>query len=89
MTVSWKVSPCDKFNKVVGQLYASLAVEDGGSIVAEKVCADHVVVGVAEDPLHRTVGCSLQSGADLGIGGRLLQAHGQVDNRNICQVEVS
>src|SRR5665647_668560 len=56
-------------------------VEDARCRVGDDVGRDDRVLGVGQDPLQRALGCRLDHGVDLFLGGRGLQLDGQVGGR--------
>jgi len=77
------VIPGNQLDEVIGEGNASLLVEDGGKWVTVEVGGDNVLVGVAEDALHGSVGGSLDDGADLFVGSTLFDLAGKVDDRHV------
>ena len=82
------VVPGNDLHKGVGQLDASLGVENGGALVAQEVGRNNVLVGVAEHALQAAffeglLGSRLHRSADILILRGLREVAGQVDNRNV------
>src|SRR5699024_1673395 len=82
------VVPRNNLYKGVGQLDASLSVEDRGASIAQEVGGDNVLVGVTQDALQaalrqRGLGSLLHRSADLVVGCRLREVAGQVNNGNV------
>ena len=77
------VVPSDELHKVVIQRNAGLGVEDAAALVADEVSRDDLVLSVAQDALHLTLGRRLDNSLDLLVGGRPLQAARQVDDGDV------
>ena len=77
------VVPGDELDKVAVEGDAGLGVENGGVRVGAEVGGDDLVVNILQNALHGAFGSGLDGGADLGVGGGLLEAHGQVDDGHV------
>jgi hypothetical protein len=77
------IIPGDHLHKGVGQGDTGLGVEDRGVGVAQEVGGNHSLVGIIQNTLQLTLGGLLHGGADLVVGGRLLQIHGQIHHGDI------
>jgi len=77
------VVPGDQLDKGLGQLDTSLSIEDGGPIVPDEVGGDHHVLGVAENTLHGCLRSLLELGADLLVGGFLLEPDSEINHRDV------
>jgi len=77
------VVPRYKLDEVVGEGDSSTGIKDGRAAVVDKVLRDNLVLGVSENSLHLVLRGLLDDGLDLVVGGRLLQADGEVDDRHI------
>ena len=77
------VVPGDQLDEVGVQSNTGLGVEDGRVVITVKVGGDNVVLGVAKNALHLVLRGLLDDSLDLVVGGRLLNAAGQVDNGNV------
>lgn len=77
------VVPRDELDKVGVQRDTSLGIEDGAVGVTQEVSGDNFVFGVAENALEFTLRGLLDSFLNFVVGGALLEADSQVDNRDI------
>ncbi len=77
------VVPGDELDEVVVQGDAGLGVENGGVGIGAEVGGDDLVVHVPQNALHRALGGGLHGGADLGVGGGLLQTEGHVNDGDV------
>ena len=75
--------PGDELDEGVVELDAGAGVEDAGAVVGEEVVGHHLLVGVAEDALHRAVGRLLDLLLDLLHRGLLAQPDGEVHHRHV------
>lgn len=74
------VVPADKLDEGVVKSDTRLRIEDGRVLVANDVHGDKVLLAVGEDALELALGGGLDGLADLLVGGRLLNAAGEVNN---------
>ena len=77
------VVPGDELDEFLVQLDTGGGIEDGGSVVSDKVSGNNAILSVLEDSLERTVCSLLDGGLDLVIGSFLLETDDQVDDRDI------
>jgi hypothetical protein len=77
------VVPGDKLDEVGVQHDTGISVEDGRTEVTLEVTGDKGLIRVSEESLHVTLTASLDDGADLFVGGGLLELAGQVNNGHI------
>ena len=60
-------SPRDKFDEVVVERDAGSGVEDAAEVAGHEVTRDDLVLGVAKDAFHRSVGGRLHRRLDLVV----------------------
>src|SRR5579864_6024997 len=77
------VVPGDDFHTVTRNYPSEERVYDGGPIVAAVIDRDQLFGGVAENTLHRSIGCGLEHFVDLFHAGAFLDKGHQVHNGNI------
>ena len=77
------VVPRDELDKGLVKSDTGLGVEGGGSLAADEVRGDDVLVGVGDDALELALRGLLDGGADLLVGGGSLELAGEVDDRDI------
>lgn len=75
--------PGDDFDKVGIQGNTSLRIKNARASVADKVVADNLVVGVAQDSLELALRSGLHDSLDFFVSGTFFETAGQVDNRDI------
>ena len=73
------VVPGNYLNESIGKVNAGVGVEDGGTGIAEEVGGNDSVLSVAEDTLELALRGGLHGGADVSLGGRLLEVDGEVN----------
>ena len=78
------VVPRHDLEEVAVEFDASTGVVDRRAGIADEVAADHFVFGVSKRAGHGAFGGSLHGGVDVGHGGALAGAEGQVDARHVC-----
>ncbi len=77
------VVPGDQLDEVAVQGDAGLGVENGGVGIGAEVGGNDLLVHVLQNALHRALGGGLDGGADLVIGGGLLETDGQVHDGHV------
>ena len=77
------VVPSDELDEVIVEGDTGLCVEDGGVSVGAEVGRNDLVINILQNALHGAFGSSLHSGLDIVHGGGLLEADGQVNDRDI------
>jgi hypothetical protein len=77
------VIPGDELDKVGVQHDTGTGIKDGRTEVTLEVSGDKGLITVSEESLHVTLTAGLDDGADLFVGGGLLDLAGQVNNRHI------
>ena len=77
------IIPCDQLHKVIVQGDTGLGVEDGSVGIGAEVGRNDLVIHILQNTLHGAFGSSLHGGADLVIGGSLLQTEGHVDHGHV------
>mmetsp|Transcript_27631 Transcript_27631/g.56627 ORF Transcript_27631/g.56627 Transcript_27631/m.56627 type:complete len:414 (+) Transcript_27631:378-1619(+) len=77
------VIPGNKLDEVGVEHDTGISIKDGGDGVALVVSGHKGLIGVSEEALHVTLSLGLDVGADLLVGGGLLQTAGKVNNRHI------
>ena len=78
------VVPSHELDEVVVECETGLCVEDGGVSVGLEVGGNDLVVNVLENALHRAFGSGLHCGADVVVGGGLVETDGQVNDGDIA-----
>ncbi|KAH3676692.1 hypothetical protein OGATHE_001181 [Ogataea polymorpha] len=77
------VIPGNELDEGWGQQDTGLGVEDRGSGVGHEVGRNDCLVGVSKDSSQWALSSLLHGGANVLVGGWLLEVDGQVNNRNI------
>ena len=77
------VVPGDQLDEVVVEHDAGSLIEDARVRVADEVLRDDLVARVGEDALEGAFARGVDGVADLGVGGGLFEARGQVDDGDI------
>merc|ERR1719327_1851019 len=77
------VVPGNKLDEVGVEHDTGIGVEDGRSKASLEIGGDKRLVGGSQESLLDSLGAGLDVGADLFVGGGLLELAGQVNNGNI------
>merc|ERR1719343_671344 len=77
------VIPGDELDEVGVEHDTGISIKDGGSEVTFEISGDKRLVRVSQESLLASLGAGLDVGADLFIGGGLLELAGQVNDGNI------
>ena len=77
------IVPGDQLDEGVRKGNTSLSIENGGVGVTNEVSRDDLILGVAHNSLHLTLGSLLDGGLDLLVRGRGGEAGGQIDDGDI------
>ena len=77
------VVPGDQLDEVVVEHDAGSLVEDARVRVADEILRDDLVARVGEDAFEGTFARGVDGVANLGIGGGLFEARGQVDDGDV------
>jgi len=77
------VIPGDELDELVIEGNSSSGIKDGRVLVSNEVARNNFVFGVGHDALELSVGSVLDGLLDLVVGGRLLQAAGEIHNRDV------
>jgi len=77
------VVPGDQLDEVLVQLDTGLGIEDGGSIVADEIGGDDILISVLENALVLALGGSLNDSLDFVVGSLLLEADDKIDDGDI------
>lgn len=77
------VVPGNKLDELGIEHDTSVSVEDRGAEVTFEISGDKRFIGVSKESLHLTFTHLLDVGADLFVGGFLVQLGSQVNNRDI------
>ena len=77
------VVPRDQLDKVLVQLNTGLGVKDRRSRVANEIGGDDILISVLENALVIALGSRLDDGLDFIIGGFLLEADDEINDRDI------
>ena len=79
------IVPCADLDERLVELDAGLDVENGRACVIAEVGGDDSLVGVAENALELALAGGLHRGADLIVGGFLLELAGEVDEGDVAR----
>jgi hypothetical protein len=77
------IVPGDELDEVGVEHDSGAGIEDGRAGIGLEVGGDEGLVAVSKDALHLTLALGLDHGADLLVGGLLLELAGQVDDGDV------
>ena len=77
------IVPRHEFDKVVIEGDTSLGIKDGRVWVTNKVGGHDLILGITENALHGSLGCSLDGSLDLSIGSGLLETDDEIDDGDV------
>src|SRR6267142_2522760 len=77
------VVPGQYFDAAVADDFGVFGVDDGRIRIAFEITRNEFFFSVAEDALHGTICCGLQSSVDGIFGGRLIDENGEVHDADV------
>ena len=77
------IIPGDDLDESGRELDTSILVEAGGKRAGNEILGDDGLIGVTKNTIKIGLGGGLHLGADLLVGGILLQSSGKVDDGNV------